>query len=160
MGQISLGEMISYLPVPGGHITLAGRFVDPALSFTLGWNYWYNWTIILPAELAAAAVLIDYWTQSVKLNGLWIALCLVVVVVINMFGAGVYGECEFWFASIKVLTIVGLIILGIIITSGGGPDHTTIGFRYWRSPGAFVQYKGIEGTLGRFLGFWAVLTQA
>ena len=36
--MISLGEMISYLPVPGGHITLAERFVDPAWSFTLGWN--------------------------------------------------------------------------------------------------------------------------
>lgn len=38
--------MIAYLPIPGGHIKLAGRFVNPALSFTMGWNYWYNWTII------------------------------------------------------------------------------------------------------------------
>lgn len=37
--MVSLGEMISYLPVPGGHITMAERFVDPAWSFTLGWNY-------------------------------------------------------------------------------------------------------------------------
>lgn len=35
--------MIAYLPIPGGHIKLAERFVDPALSFTMGWNYWYNW---------------------------------------------------------------------------------------------------------------------
>lgn len=41
--QISLGEMIAYLPIPGGHIRLAERFVDPALSFAMGWNYWYNW---------------------------------------------------------------------------------------------------------------------
>jgi len=40
--QISLGEMIAYLPIPGGHIKLAERFVDPE-SFTMGWNYWYNW---------------------------------------------------------------------------------------------------------------------
>ena len=37
--MVSLGEMISYLPLPGGHITMAERFVDPAWSFTLGWNY-------------------------------------------------------------------------------------------------------------------------
>lgn len=37
--MISLGEMISYLPIPGGHIALAARFVDPALSFAIGWNY-------------------------------------------------------------------------------------------------------------------------
>lgn len=37
--MISLGEMAAYLPIPGGHITLAERFVNPAWSFTLGWNY-------------------------------------------------------------------------------------------------------------------------
>ena len=62
-----------------------------------GWNYWYNWTIILPAELAAAAVLINYWERTVN-NAVWISMCLVVVVTINMFGAGIYGECEFIFA--------------------------------------------------------------
>ncbi|OCF43945.1 AAT family amino acid transporter [Kwoniella heveanensis CBS 569] len=157
--MICLGEMISFLPIPGGHIKLAERFVDPALSFTMGWNYWYNWVIILPAELSAAAVLINLWNKTLN-NALWISICLIVVVVINLFGAGVYGECEFWFASIKVLTITGLIILGIILTAGGGPDHEKTGFRYWRDPGPFVQYAGIGGALGRFLGFWAVLTQA
>ena len=62
--MVSLGEMIAYLPIAGGHIKLADRFVDPALSFTMGWNYWYNWVIILPAELSAAAVLINYWISS------------------------------------------------------------------------------------------------
>lgn len=92
------------------------------------WNYWYNWTIILPAELSAAAVLINYWMdgriKSVPSafifdhdsdnfhfsDALWISICLIVVVVINMLGAGVYGECEFVFASIKVITITGLIV--------------------------------------------------
>lgn len=151
--------MIAFLPIPGGHIKLAERFVDPALSFTMGWNYWYNWVIILPAELSAAAVLINFWNTTIN-NAAWISICLVVVVTINLFGAGAYGEAEFWFASIKVLTITGLIILGIIITSGGGPNHESIGFKYWDSPGPFVQYAGIAGVTGRFLGFFAVLTQA
>ncbi|KAJ7228964.1 amino acid permease [Mycena pura] len=141
--RISLGEMVAYLPIPGGHIKLAERFVDPAFSFTMGWNYWYTWVIILPTELSAAAVLIDYWDRSVN-NA-------VVVVMINMCGAGVYGECEF---------IVGLIILGIVLDLGGGPDHDRLGFRFWKHPGPFNQYNGISGAKGRFLGFWAVLTQA
>ncbi|CAD6582799.1 MAG: hypothetical protein TREMPRED_003391, partial [Tremellales sp. Tagirdzhanova-0007] len=58
------------------------------------------------------------------------------------------------------LTITGLIILGIVITSGGGPDHHSIGFQFWRHPGPFTQYNDITGSKGRFLGFWAVLTQA
>ena len=86
--QVSLGEMIAYLPIPGGHIKLAERFVDGAFSFTMGWNYWYNWTIILPAELSAASVLVDFWDKNTKLNSLWIILCLIVVVFINFLGAG------------------------------------------------------------------------
>ncbi|GJN94239.1 hypothetical protein Rhopal_007313-T1 [Rhodotorula paludigena] len=119
----------------------------------------YNWVIVLPAELNAAAVLIGYWNKSVN-PGVWIAICLIVACAINFGGARVYGECEFWFAIIKVITIVGLIILGIILDCGGGPNGEYIGTKYWRDPGAFVQYMGIEGATGRFLGVWAVLIQA
>lgn len=157
--MISLGEMVAFLPIPGGHIKLAERFVDPAFSFAMGWNYWYNWTIILPAELSASAVLINYWNDDIS-NAAWITICMVVVVVINLFGAGVYGECEFIFASIKIITIVGLIILGIVLDLGGGPSRDRIGFRYWKNPGPFVQYEEIAGSKGRFLGWWAVMTQA
>jgi amino acid transporter len=86
--QVSLGEMIAYLPIPGGHIKLAERFVDGAFSFTMGWNYWYNWTIILPAELSAASVLVDFWDKDTNLNSLWIVICIIVVVFINFLGAG------------------------------------------------------------------------
>ncbi|KAI0075661.1 amino acid permease [Panus rudis PR-1116 ss-1] len=157
--MVTLGEMCSLLPIPGGHISLAERFVDPAWSFALGWNYWYNWTIILPAELSAAAVLVNYWNTSVN-NAVWISIFLVVVVAINLLGAGAYGEAEFVFASIKVVTIIGLLILGLVLDLGGGPNHDRIGFRYWRNPGPFPQYHGIPGSKGRFLAFTACLTQA
>ena len=62
--------------------------------------------------------------------------------------------------SIKVITIVGLIILGVVLDLGGGPNHDRLGFRYWKDPGVFVQFHGIEGAKGRFLGWWAVMTQA
>ncbi|EIW86544.1 amino acid permease [Coniophora puteana RWD-64-598 SS2] len=156
--MISLGEMVAFLPIPGGHIKLADRFGHRALSFAMGWNYWYNWTIV--SELSAAALLIDYWSHEKVNNSAWVAICLVVVVTINMFGAGAYGEAEFIFASIKVITITGLIILGIVLDLGGGPNHDRIGFRYWIDPGPFTQYKGISGSKGQFLGWWAVMTQA
>ncbi|KAJ8596545.1 amino acid permease [Rhizopogon salebrosus TDB-379] len=157
--MITLGEMIAFLPIPGGHIRLAERFIDPAFSFAMGWNYWYNWAIVSPAELSAAALLLNYWGTGVN-DSVWVVMCLVVVVTINMLGAGAYGEAEFIFASIKVLTITGLIILGIVIDLGGGPDHDRIGFRYWKNPGPFVQYAGISGAKGQFLGWWSVMTQA
>ncbi|KAF9513613.1 hypothetical protein BS47DRAFT_1344102 [Hydnum rufescens UP504] len=149
--MLCLGEMISYLPIPGGHIKLAERFVNPALSFAMGWNYWYSY---------AAAVLIDYWEHHKVNDAAWITICLVVVICINMLGAGAYGEAEFFFVSFKVITITGLIILGIVLDLGGGPNHDRIGFRYWKHPGPFVQFNGISGAKGRFLGWWSVMTQA
>ncbi|KAI0745637.1 amino acid permease [Earliella scabrosa] len=157
--MISLGEMAAFLPLPGGHITFAERFVDAPWSFALGWLYWYNWTILLPTELSAASVVISYWDNTVNPVA-WIMMCLAVVVIINVFGAGAYGEAEFIFSSIKVVTITGLIVLGIILDLGGGPDHDRLGFRYWKHPGPFVQFDGIEGAKGRFLGWIAAMTQA
>ncbi|KAG1896364.1 amino acid permease/ SLC12A domain-containing protein [Suillus fuscotomentosus] len=162
--MITIGEMISYLPIAGGHIKLAERFVDPAFSFALGWNLWYNWTVTLPAELSAAATIINFWHPGVS-NAVWITMCLVVAIGINMSGVGVYGETEFILrrgriSSIKVVTIVGLIIFGIILDLGGGPNHDRIGFRYWKDPGPFVQFYGISGMTGRFLGWSRAVTQA
>jgi amino acid transporter len=168
--MVALGEMISHLPIAGGQFALASRFVSPAVGFGMGWLYWYNYIVVLPAELSASAVLVSYWTPAGKAdstcttgicnNSLWIAMFLIVVIAINFGGTRVFGEIEFWFCSIKVLTIIGLIITGIIITSGGGPDGTPIGFRYWNQSGGFVQYQDIPGAKGRFLGFFSVLINA
>ncbi|KAG2063140.1 hypothetical protein BDR04DRAFT_1198644 [Suillus decipiens] len=157
--MISVGEMITLLPVAGGHIKLAERFVDPSFSFAMGWNCWYCWTVRRYIALSAATTLIDYWNPGVN-NAVWITVCLVVAVGINLFGVGTYGEMEFIFASIKVVTITGLLILGIVLDLGGGPSHDRIGFRYWKNPGPFVQFDGIAGAKGRFLGFVRVLIQA
>lgn len=47
-----------------------------------------------------------------------------------------------------------------MIDLGGGPNHDRLGFRYWKNPGPFVEYLGITGNKGKFLGWWAVMTQA
>lgn len=155
--MMCIGEMLAQYPVPGGHLKLAERFVGKSFAFALGWSYWLNWTIVLPVEISAAAILVSYWTP---LNpAIWISIFLVIVIAINLAGTRVYGETEFWFASIKVITIVGLIILSICIDLGAG-DQGRIGFRYWKDPGPFVQFLDIPGSWGRFLGFFAVLIQA
>lgn len=51
-------------------------------------------------------------------------------------------------------------IMALVVACGGGPDHHAYGFQYWRNPGPFVQYLGISGSLGRFLGFWTVFSNA
>ncbi|POY72479.1 hypothetical protein BMF94_4305 [Rhodotorula taiwanensis] len=157
--MIALGEMTTLYPVSGAFTHYTARFVDPALGFALGWNYWYSYAITLPTEITAAALVISYWRDDINV-AVWITIFLVVICSFNFFGVRWYGEAEFWFSILKVLTIIGLIILGIIITAGGVPGAEPIGFRFWRNPGPFQQENGIPGSKGRFLAFWTVFVQA
>jgi amino acid transporter len=91
--------------------------------------------------LTAASLVIQYWVPREKVNpGVFIAIFLVVVVLINYFGVKFFGEFEFYLSSMKVIVIVGLILLSLILACGGGPDHKATGFEYWKHPGAFNEY--------------------
>ncbi|KAK4702354.1 hypothetical protein P7C70_g3871, partial [Phenoliferia sp. Uapishka_3] len=159
--MVALGEMCTLYPVSGAFTHYAARFVDPALGFAMGWNYWYSYAITLPAEISAAAFVIQYWSSVADLNvAIWISVFLVVICSFNFLGVRAYGEAEFWLSIIKIVTIIGLLILGLIITCGGVPGSPAIGFRYWKRPGPFVQLNGIPGAGGRFLSFWYTFVQA
>ncbi|EOA90317.1 hypothetical protein ACJQWK_07998 [Exserohilum turcicum] len=154
-----LGEMATWLPLPGAIPQYAARYADPALGFAVGWNQWYNSSITLCAEISAAALLIDFWDQEQKYSpAIWISLIIVLIIVLNIFAVSIYGEAEFIFASIKIITILGLLLAGFIIMLGGGPDHDRRGFRYWKE-GAMKEYVG-KGDLGRFTGLWSTLVNA
>jgi amino acid transporter len=88
----------------------------------------------------------------------WITIILVIIVALNIFAVGIYGEAEFVFASIKIITILGLLIVALVIMLGGAPDHDRRGFRYWKE-GAMKEYVG-TGDTGRFAGLWSTLVNA
>lgn len=157
---MSLGEMATWLPLPGAIPQFCARYVDGAMGFAVGWNNWYNSAITLCAEISAASVVIQFWNGAQDINvAAWISLIIVLVICLNIFAVAIYGEAEFCFASIKIITIVGLIIFAFIIDLGGGPTHDRLGFRYWNNPGAMKAYKG-EGSAGRFLGLFSTLVNA
>ncbi|KAI0088652.1 amino acid permease-domain-containing protein [Irpex rosettiformis] len=153
---VSIGEMIAYLPNVGGVVGLADLFVDPALGFSLGWAAWYNWCVTLPTEISAATILVRLWDPDHRLPVIVLStIFLAAATAVNCFPSRVYGEFEFWFSAIKVLTIV--LIICIVVDLGGG-NKGFIGIRHWETP--FREYENIPGPLGHFLGFWAVLLQA
>ncbi|KAK2592669.1 hypothetical protein QQS21_009636 [Conoideocrella luteorostrata] len=154
----SLGEMAAWLPIPGAVPIFAARYVDPALGFTLGWNYWYQFAIGVPIEVTVCGVIIDYWPNEVPKAAL-ITVFFATMVLVNCLPVRIYGEAEFVFGAIKLTTIVGLILLMFIITVGGSPSGEAIGFRYWNDPGPMNTYLK-DGSLGRFLAFWKVFIQA
>lgn len=139
----ALGEMAAWLPLESGFTGYATRFCEPALGFGMGWTYWFKYIIVAPNQLTAAALTIQYWVPREKVNpGVFIAVFLVVVLLINYLGIKWFGELEFWLSSIKVLTLTGMIILCFVLMLGGGPDHDRKGFRYWQNPGAFREVYG------------------
>ncbi|KAH8807280.1 amino acid permease [Xylogone sp. PMI_703] len=152
------GEITAFMPTTGGFVRHATKFVEPALGAATGWNFWYTMTITVPAEISAAATLVQFWNDSVN-PAVWITVFLVFIVVINFCGVKLYGESEVVFATLKIMLIIGLIIGGIVIDLGGAPGHDRLGFRYWKTPGAFNEYID-TGSTGRFLAFWKVLLGA
>ncbi|EJF55719.1 amino acid transporter [Dichomitus squalens LYAD-421 SS1] len=153
---VSVGEMIAFLPNVGGVVGLADLYVDPALGFSLGWAAWYNWSVTLPTEITAAAVVIGYWKDDIAKSRYE---RLVIATTINCFPSRVYGQMEYTLSCLKVLTIVCVIILGLLIDLGASKQGV-IGFRNWKEQPFTDKYLGIGGPKGQFLGFWAVIMQA
>ncbi|GME79901.1 unnamed protein product [Ambrosiozyma monospora] len=132
------------------------------LGFGVGIAYLCKYLIVSPNQLVAGALVMQYWVSPATVNpGVWVAIILVIVILINLFGVKFFGEFEFWLSSLKVITVLGLIILLLCIMLGGSPTHDRIGFRYWQEPGAFAAYSGIDNRpLGKFVSFWSVMVTA
>ncbi|KAJ4298015.1 hypothetical protein N0V90_005914 [Kalmusia sp. IMI 367209] len=151
-------EMSSYIPVPGSSVSYYGkRFFSPSMGFALGWMYWYIFAITVPAEISVGNVIINYWAPSFQgHDAVFITLLMLVIFALNCFPVSVYGETEFWFASLKVFGIIGLLFMGVVLFFGGGPSHDRLGFRYWGEPGPINEYlvSGSAGHFYAFLGVW------
>ncbi|KAK2803613.1 glyceraldehyde-3-phosphate dehydrogenase 1 [Onygenales sp. PD_10] len=144
----ALGEMAVIFPVAGSFSAFSTRFIDPAWGFAMGWNYALQWIVVLPLEIVAAALTVDYWNSPIS-PAVWVTIFYIMIVAINLFGVRGYGEAEFLFSIIKITAIVGFIILGIILDVGGGPNGEYIGGKYWSNPGAF--HNGFKGLCSVFV---------
>ncbi|KAJ6121184.1 hypothetical protein N7523_005464 [Penicillium sp. IBT 18751x] len=149
------GEITAFMPATGGFIRHATKFVEPALGAATGWNFWYTMAISTPAEITAAATVVQFWNVPVNV-AVWITIFGFFISVVNFCGVRLYGETEVVFATLKIMLILGLILGGLVIDLGGGPDQQRLGFHYWNTPGAFNEYIA-TGSTGRFLAFWKVL---
>ncbi|MFJ7685751.1 amino acid permease [Peribacillus butanolivorans] len=144
----SLGELASFMPVSGAFSTYATRFIDPALGFALGWNYWFTWAMTLAAELSAATMVMKFWfPHSPSL--LWSSLFLVLIFLLNYVSVKGYGEGEYWFSIIKVATIIIFIVVGILMIFGI-MNGEAIGFKNF-TVGDAPFAGGFLATLGIFI---------
>ncbi|KAK0501662.1 general APC amino acid permease [Armillaria luteobubalina] len=157
----SVGEMTTFAPISGTFPHFAARWVDPAFGFAVGWNYFYGQAISVPVEVAAAVILLGFWDDNTSHAAIYTAVICVLMCAINIFGVRWVHIAEFFFALIKLSTIIGLLLAGLVIDLGGGPNHDRIGFRYWKDPGALGR-AGLVSNINtdRFLAVMSVIIQA
>ncbi|RDW72192.1 hypothetical protein BP5796_08226 [Coleophoma crateriformis] len=128
-----LGEMSVIFPIP--FTRYASRFIDPALGFAVGWQYWLCWVSIFGAESSAFVILINYWNNDPHLTPLWISIFIVLNIAIHLAPVRVFGEVEFIVSSLKVVTVCVFIIIVWCIMGGAGPTGHRHGAEYWHLPG-------------------------
>ena len=131
----SLGEMATYLPITGSFAEYSRRFVDPALGFAMGWNYWFNWAITLAVDLSTASLVLKFWFPHLPA---WIfsLFFLAIIFAINALSVKSFGEAEFWMALIKVVTVVVFLAVGLLTIFGilGGKATYLENFTYKKAP--------------------------
>jgi len=110
----ALGELLTYRPVAGSFATYAEEFCGPLPGFITGWSYWFAWVVTVMAEITAIGIYVDFWLPQVPQ---WLPplIALLVLYAANLLAVRVFGELEFWFALIKVVTIVALILAGLYV---------------------------------------------
>ncbi|HKD46081.1 MAG TPA: amino acid permease, partial [Rhizomicrobium sp.] len=142
----ALGELLTYRPVSGAFAAYAHEFIGPFAGYVTGWSYWLMWVSDGMAEVTAIGIYSHFWFPETPQ---WIpaVIALAIFYGVNLFSVRVFGELEFWFASLKVLTIVTLIIVGLtVIVFHIGHLGATAGFDNLWNHGGFLPF-GLFGVL-------------
>ncbi|KAL4939693.1 hypothetical protein BDV06DRAFT_224751 [Aspergillus oleicola] len=152
------GEMVTYMPVHSATITFASKWVDEALGFAMGWNFFLNMALLVPFEIVALSLMIGYWTDVMPAAAV-VVIMMVIYCVLNVISVTWFGAAEFYIGMFKVLLALALIVYTFITMVGGNPQHDTYGFRYWNNPGAFAENL-VGGASGRLCGVVAAVVRA
>lgn len=120
-----LGEMVVAEPVAGSFSHFAYKYWGGFAGFASGWNYWVLYVLVAMAELTAVGKYIQFWYPEIPT---WAsaAVFFVLINAINMTNVKVFGEMEFWFAIIKVVAVVAMILFGgwLLFSDTAGPQAT------------------------------------
>ena len=113
----ALGEILLSNLHYKSFIDMAHDLIGPGAGYYIGWSYWLGWILVGIADLAAIINYLNFWLPDGTAftpmgQALISAGCVLLVLGINLLTVKLFGEIEFWFALIKILAIVGLILIG------------------------------------------------
>ncbi|MBL5849965.1 amino acid permease [Bacillus sporothermodurans] len=144
----ALGELLLSKAGYQSLTDIAEDYLGPRVAFVTGWTYWFCWIMTAMGDVIAVGVYVQYWFHIPQ----WIPalVCLMILLGLNLLTVKLFGELEFWFALIKVITILVLIVIGIILLVMG--FKTAQGMvtlkNIWEHGGLFP--NGISGFLLSF----------
>ncbi|WP_042356582.1 amino acid permease [Bacillus rubiinfantis] len=142
----ALGEMAIEKPVAGSFSTYARDYLGPLAGFITGWNYWFLWIVTCMAEITAVGIYMEYWFPDTP-RWVWALAALIIMSTVNLIAVKAYGELEFWFALIKVITIIAMIVVGAgMIMFGIGNGGIATGISNLWNHGGFLP-NGVKGIL-------------
>ncbi|KAB8294335.1 amino acid permease [Bifidobacterium avesanii] len=110
----ALSEMSVEDPKAGAFSYYATRYWSKRAGFISGWNYWFNYILVSMVELAVVGSFVNYWFPAIPQ---WVsaAFFLVVITAANLLGVSKFGEFEFWFAIIKIVAVIAMILGGLVV---------------------------------------------
>lgn len=144
----ALGELLLSNAGYQSFTDFAVDYIGPWAGFVTGWTYWFCWIMTAMADIIAVGMYVQYWFDIPQ----WVPalICLIILLGFNLLTVKLFGELEFWFAIIKVITILALIVIGIVLlVIGFKTDAGTVSVQnLWQHGGFFP--NGISGFLFSF----------
>lgn len=131
----SLGEMATFMPVSGSFATYCTKFIDPALGFSMGWIYWFNWALTVAVDSTTAGIVMNFWFPHIP-SWVFSLVVLVYIIIVNALAVSSFGEVEYWLAIIKVVTVILFLLIGVAVIFGilGGQMIGFHNLTYKRAP--------------------------
>jgi len=116
-----LGEMAVARPAIGSFVEYCRSSLGDWAGFSVGWLYWWFWSIVLAIEAVAGATIMQRWLPGVPV---WVMslVFMTLLTATNLRSVRSYGEFELWFSSIKVAAIIAFLAIaaGFLLGVGGG----------------------------------------
>lgn len=142
----AMGEMVYLHPTTGSFANFAGDYIHPVAGYVTAWSNIFQWIVVGMSEVIAVGAYMKFWWPELPT---WIPGVIVIVLLAgaNLISVKAFGEFEFWFASVKVVTIILMIVAGFgIIFFGLGNGGEPLGLSNLWAHGGFMP-NGITGFL-------------
>ncbi|MGI2303480.1 amino acid permease [Staphylococcus cohnii] len=149
----AMGEMVYLHPTSGSFANFASDYINPVAGYLTAWSNIFQWVVVGMSEVIAVGEYMNYWFPDLPQ---WIPGIIVVLLLAgaNLVSVKAFGEFEFWFAMIKVVTIILMIIAGFgLIFFGLGNGGEAIGLSNLWSHGGFMP----NGWIGFFFALSIVI---